>query len=149
MRWLTNLLSDLKKLDPEIRNIFFNLIQNNKGSITVMDFAVAADLSGTEAKKILEKFAVEFDATFDVTEEGQVVYLFPTTSNPIAKEILSESKELKNSNKPQLEPESKKNQTSPFPSSNNDVQQQIANIKKKLKIQFPLLYMEIKMIIVD
>ena len=50
MRWLTNLLSDLKSSDKEIRNIFFNLIQNNQGSITVIDFAMAADLSGTDAK---------------------------------------------------------------------------------------------------
>lgn len=139
MRWLTNLLSGSKNSDREIRNIFFNLIQNNKGSITVIDLAMAADLSGTDAKKILEQFAVEFDATFDVTEEGQVVYLFPTTSNPITEEALSESKtdlpiiEPENSNKSQSNNEPKKETKPSFANINNDVKQQINNINSDVK----------------
>ncbi|VEP12318.1 conserved hypothetical protein [Hyella patelloides LEGE 07179] len=75
--WLTNLFSDSKKLDKRIREIFFNLIQNNQGSITELDLAIAANISGKDAKKYLEQFAVEFDATFEVTEKGHIVYLFP------------------------------------------------------------------------
>ena len=139
MQWLTNLLSSLRQSDPKIRNIFFNLIQNNKGSITVIDFARATDLSGTDAKKILDRFSVEFDATFDVTEEGQVVYLFPTTTNPIAKEVLSESKtdspilEPKNSNTSQPENESKKETKPSFANINDDVKQQVNNINSDVK----------------
>ncbi len=85
MKWLINLFSGSKNSDHEIRKIFFNLIEDNKGAITVMDLAMAADLSGTDAKKILEKFAVEFDATFEVTEQGHILYLFPIRNKPIQK----------------------------------------------------------------
>lgn len=67
--------------EKKIRKVFFNLIQKNQGSITVMDLAIAAKISGTDAKKYLNQFAVEFDATFDNTEQGHIVYLFPIRNN--------------------------------------------------------------------
>ena len=87
-RWITSLFSDSRTEDTKNRKIFFELLQQNNGSITVIDFAMAADLSGTDAKKLLEQYAVEFDATFDVTEAGNILYLFP---------VGSKSDELKNS----------------------------------------------------
>ena len=76
-QWITSLFSDSKTEDTKNRQIFFELLRQNNGSITVIDFAMAADLSGTDAKKLLEQYAVEFDATFDVTEAGNILYLFP------------------------------------------------------------------------
>ncbi|ELS01619.1 hypothetical protein Xen7305DRAFT_00013240 [Xenococcus sp. PCC 7305] len=84
---IINLFSGSKKSDREIRNIFFNLVQNNQGSITVMDLAMAANLSGTDAKKALEKFAVEFDASFEVTEKGNILYLFPIRNKSVSEKI--------------------------------------------------------------
>ena len=138
MQWLTNLLSNSKNSDREIRNIFFDLIQNNKGAITVIDFAVAADVSGTDAKKILEQFAIEFDATFDVTEQGQVVYLFPTTSKSVTRKVLSKPQtsspifEPKNNNESQLGNESNRAKSS-FADFNNDLNRTIDEINKDVR----------------
>ena len=63
--------------EKRLRSIFFELIQGNNGAITVMDFAIKADITGQEARKYLEQYAIEFEANFDTTEEGHVVYLFP------------------------------------------------------------------------
>ncbi|MDJ0650902.1 MAG: hypothetical protein QNJ60_19585 [Xenococcaceae cyanobacterium MO_188.B19] len=84
---LINLFSGSKNSNKEIRKIFFDLIQKNQGYITVIDFAMAANLSGTDAKKTLEQFAVEFDATFEVTEKGHVLYLFPLINKSNSKKV--------------------------------------------------------------
>ena len=63
--------------EKRLRSIFFELIQGNNGAITVMDFAIKADITGQEARKYLEQYAIEFEANFDTTEQGHVVYLFP------------------------------------------------------------------------
>lgn len=68
------------KQEKYLRSIFFELIQGNNGSITVMEFAMQADITGQEARKCLEQYAIEFEANFDTTDEGHVVYLFPVVS---------------------------------------------------------------------
>ena len=55
--------------EKRLRSIFFELIQGNNGAITVMDFAIKADITGQEARKYLEQYAIEFEANFDTTEE--------------------------------------------------------------------------------
>ena len=79
---IINQLSKLLKFknsqqEKRLRSIFFELIQGNNGAITVMEFAIKADITGQEARKYLEQYAIEFEANFDTTEEGHVVYLFP------------------------------------------------------------------------
>ena len=64
---------------------------------------------------------------------------FPTTSKPISKQVLSESKtdspilEPKNSNQSQASKEPKKKTESPVSNVNNDVKQQINNINSDVK----------------
>lgn len=150
MQLLNNWLLKLKSSDTRIRNIFFDLIQKNKGSITVIDFAVATDMSGTDAKKILEQFAIEFDATFDVTEEGQVIYLFPTISKHISEKALSEPKtnspiiEPKDSNESSSDREFQEQAKSPFDNSNNDLNRQIEDINNDVKRKVDNINKDIK-----
>jgi hypothetical protein len=60
------------------RNAFFYLVQQGKGQITVLDFAIAAKLDGDRAKVYLDDRAREFNANFDVNPAGGVVYCFDT-----------------------------------------------------------------------
>jgi ribosomal protein L7/L12 len=60
------------------RNAFFYLVQQGKGQITVLDFAIAAKLDGDRAKAYLDDRAREFNANFDVSAAGGVVYCFDT-----------------------------------------------------------------------
>jgi len=68
------------KQEKYLRSIFFELIKVNNGAITVMEFAMQADITGQEARKCLEQYAIEFEANFDTTDEGHVVYLFPVVN---------------------------------------------------------------------
>lgn len=89
LRKLIRILLGKKAEESQKRKIFFDLLRRHRGSITVMDFAMATNCSGTEAKKALEQYAVEFDATFEVTEEGDIIYRFPLRTKTSPQQINS------------------------------------------------------------
>ncbi|MBW4497222.1 MAG: hypothetical protein KME26_30025 [Oscillatoria princeps RMCB-10] len=68
-----------KKKQAHLNTIFYRLIQDTRGRITALDFAIKANLSGEEARQYLEERAVEFSALFEVSEKGGVMYCFETT----------------------------------------------------------------------
>ncbi|HEY9725562.1 MAG TPA: hypothetical protein V6D50_03850 [Chroococcales cyanobacterium] len=59
-----------------LQSIFYNLLKNHNGRITVLQFAMEARLSGEVAKHYLDAQAREFNANFDVSQEGEVFYCF-------------------------------------------------------------------------
>jgi hypothetical protein len=61
----------------DLQSTFYKLVEKNQGSITVMQFAIAAGISGEDSKAYLEQQAKQFEAHFDVSETGTVVYKFP------------------------------------------------------------------------
>ncbi len=145
-QWLINLFSGSKDTDNEIRTIFFNLIQKNQGSITVMEFAMATNLSGTDAKKVLEKFAVEFDATFEVTEQGHIVYLFPVREQSIAEK--DRQKSQTNFVVPPQKTQATKQETISNKSTedinNNQSQQNNESQEENKHSQYDYIYQDIK-----
>ncbi len=98
LRKLIKILLGEKTEESQKRKIFFDLLRRHRGSITVMDFAMATNCSGTEAKKALEQYAVEFDATFEVTEEGDIIYRFPLRTKTSPQQINSAYDRKKPSN---------------------------------------------------
>jgi predicted transcriptional regulator len=67
----------LAKSEENLRSIFFQLLEEKEGAITILQMAKAANLNGEEAKEYLDQKAEEFNATFDVNEEGGIIYRFP------------------------------------------------------------------------
>lgn len=61
----------------QLRDIFFHLLEENHGQVTVLQMSKAANLHGEEAKNYLDQRAVEFDANFETNESGAVIYKFP------------------------------------------------------------------------
>jgi predicted transcriptional regulator len=59
-----------------LRATFFNLLQENNGHITTLRFAMAAGLEGRVAKAYLDDWAKEFNAAYNISEEGNVIYHF-------------------------------------------------------------------------
>ncbi|MBE9039535.1 hypothetical protein IQ235_01830 [Oscillatoriales cyanobacterium LEGE 11467] len=55
---------------------FFQLLKENNGAVTPLQFAMKAQLPGSEAKEYLEFRAQEFDAEFEVNDRGKILYLF-------------------------------------------------------------------------
>lgn len=59
-----------------LHSIFFRLIQAGNGYITVFHFEMEAQLTTTAAKQYLDEKAKEFDATFDISDEGVISCCF-------------------------------------------------------------------------
>lgn len=55
---------------------FHQLLQDNQGRVTVLDFASKSNLTSLQAKQYLDQQAQEYIADFEVTEEGEIVYYF-------------------------------------------------------------------------
>lgn len=60
----------------QLKAAFYQLLEQNQGRITLMDFAFKTNLLGKEAKRYLDDRAKEFSASFEVDEQGNVVYCF-------------------------------------------------------------------------
>lgn len=68
---------NLQKLLLEQERLFIELINQQEGKITVIEFATAAQISLEEAKMYLEQKSKELNANFEATDSGAMVYLFP------------------------------------------------------------------------
>lgn len=65
------------KLQIEVLNrIFYNLLQQNSGKISLVQFASASNLPANEARKFLEEKASEFGTVVDVDYDGIITYTF-------------------------------------------------------------------------
>ncbi|AFZ20675.1 hypothetical protein [Allocoleopsis franciscana] len=59
-----------------LHSTFYRLLQQGNGQITVMRFAMEANLPAATAKQYLDEKAKEFDADFGVSEAGGIFYDF-------------------------------------------------------------------------
>ena len=59
-------------------DVFYQLIWTHQGQITVLDLALNARISATAARQFLDTKAREFTARFEVTDQGDMIYVFPT-----------------------------------------------------------------------
>ncbi len=66
-----------KKLTREvIRDRFLQLVRARRGRFTAVEFARAADIELSLSQIYLDRWARECHADFDVTESGEIQYLF-------------------------------------------------------------------------
>lgn len=61
----------------QIQDAFYRLVRQHHGRVTVLNFAMETELPGEEAKAFLDARSREFGVTFDVMEDGGIVYQFP------------------------------------------------------------------------
>ncbi len=64
-----------------LRQIFFDRLTTGRGEMSVLDFAIAAQIDGDTAKNFLDRCAREFSATFDVKDDGTILYCFDPTNH--------------------------------------------------------------------
>ena len=65
-----------------LRSTFFRLLQEGNGHLTVLKFAMTTGLEGEAAKSYLNDRAREFNASFNVSEEGKLSYYFDLGNAP-------------------------------------------------------------------
>lgn len=59
-----------------LRTIFYRLLREHHGQVMLLDFAMTAEIPAIAARHYLDSRAQEFAARFEVTEQGDVVYVF-------------------------------------------------------------------------
>ncbi len=65
-----------KQLESHLHSTFYQMLKTEDGRITVLGFAMEAQLSGVEAKRYLDEKAKEFNASFQVNSQGDISYHF-------------------------------------------------------------------------
>ncbi|AIE74243.1 MULTISPECIES: hypothetical protein [unclassified Synechocystis] len=61
----------------KLRKTFFQILEENNNTITVLQLCKAAEIDGKQAKEYLDQKAIEFNATFEASESGGIIYKFP------------------------------------------------------------------------
>ncbi len=74
--WYRCSLRSRENRTRRIYSIFFYLLQQNQGRITIPDLVQFTHLSQPEAKKFLDQKAIELDGTLKTAENGDIVYHF-------------------------------------------------------------------------
>jgi H+/gluconate symporter-like permease len=59
-----------------LQSVFYRLVQENRGRVTVLNFAMQSQLPAARAKQYLDEQAKLFNANFKVNEDGGVSYHF-------------------------------------------------------------------------
>ncbi|MEO1375079.1 MAG: hypothetical protein AAFW70_12315 [Cyanobacteria bacterium J06635_10] len=65
-----------KQMDLHLQSMFYRMIAENEGRITVLGFAMRSQLSAATAREFLDDQAKQFNANFKVSEDGAVSYHF-------------------------------------------------------------------------
>ncbi|MBD2344159.1 hypothetical protein [Anabaena subtropica] len=65
-----------QQLSDRLQSVFYEMIAENQGRVTVLGFAMQSQLPATVAREYLDDKAKEFNANFKVNEEGSVSYHF-------------------------------------------------------------------------
>ncbi len=65
-----------KQQRDRLQSIFYRLLKQGNGHITILQLAMEAQLTGSEARQYLDEQAREFNANFEVNDEGEIFYQF-------------------------------------------------------------------------
>lgn len=65
-----------------LKELFYELIQENRGCVTHLDWAIKANLTSDKAREYLKARAEEFSAELDLNEQGALVYRFSIERSP-------------------------------------------------------------------
>jgi hypothetical protein len=93
--WLWRRFRSARQGQQETLNaIFYQLIQEHQGRITVLDFAMSTKLPAIAAREFLDARAKEFSAHFEVTEQGDTFYVFRTLKSHRFQAVVQEQPPL-------------------------------------------------------
>lgn len=65
-----------QQTDERLQSIFYRMIQENSGRVTLLGFAMQSQIPAPEARDFLDSKAKEFNANFRISEEGAISYHF-------------------------------------------------------------------------
>ncbi|MBE9033056.1 hypothetical protein IQ266_25290 [filamentous cyanobacterium LEGE 11480] len=75
---IASLYASSKMAQAAIRDHFYKMLRRNTGRISLTGFSTEARLDPSQARQYLDAWARECDAQFDVTDDGDIYYIFST-----------------------------------------------------------------------
>ena len=63
-----------------LHTVFYDCLQASQGQVSALEFAMAAHVTGQQARAFLDARARDFWADFEPTDQGDVLYRFPLRS---------------------------------------------------------------------
>jgi hypothetical protein len=76
-----------KAREKSLHQLFYAQIAAHQGRLSVLDFAIAAQITGREARQFLDQRAEEFWGDFEPTPPGDVLYTFRSPNTAAAKAV--------------------------------------------------------------
>lgn len=65
-----------QQVNNHLQSIFYQMLQDNNGRMTVAGFAIRSQLPPLTAREYLDEKAKEFNANYKVSEDGAISYQF-------------------------------------------------------------------------
>ena len=65
-----------RQFQRQLYQCFYECLRANQGRISVLDFAMAAHITGPQARAFLDARAQDFFAEFEPTAQGDILYTF-------------------------------------------------------------------------
>ena len=65
-----------QQVSDRLQSVFYQMLQENHGRVTVLGFAMHSQLPAAAARQYLDEKAKEFNANFQVNEEGGCIISF-------------------------------------------------------------------------
>jgi hypothetical protein len=65
-----------QQVSDRLQSIFYQMLTENKGRVTVLSFAMQSQLPAAVAREYLDERAQEFHANFKVSDDGAISYHF-------------------------------------------------------------------------
>ena len=85
--WAVRRFQQEQKQQQELLNsLFYQLIEENQGHITTLDLAMKAKLPANVVQEFLDRQARDFGAHYEITDQGGVIYYFPTALSLLSTE---------------------------------------------------------------
>jgi hypothetical protein len=70
-----------KQTQDKLQSSFYKQLKAERGKITILGFAMETHLSAKEAKQYLDQKAQEFNAAYEISDNGDVSYCFHLLAN--------------------------------------------------------------------
>lgn len=67
----------LESTEARLRQALFEQIQAGEGEVTLLKLTMASNLPTEVVREFLDRAAIEFNASFDPSPEGSILYRFP------------------------------------------------------------------------
>ncbi|MEM6838344.1 MAG: hypothetical protein AAF609_15980 [Cyanobacteria bacterium P01_C01_bin.120] len=68
-----------QQFQQRLHACFYDCLQRQQGKISTLEFAIAARITGPQARKFLDARAKDFFADFEPTTSGDILYTFGQT----------------------------------------------------------------------